>query len=122
MTSPIIAEIEKSQLKESTPEFNVGDNVVVSSAIIEGKKKRIQRFEGTVVKMTGASSRRSFTVRRIIDKIGVEKTFLLHSPLVEGVEVIRRGAVRRARLNYLRERVGAKANRVKAKVVQQTAE
>ncbi len=117
MASPIIDQIEKSQLKESVPSFNVGDTVAVFTAIIEGKKRRIQKFEGTVVKMTGASVRLSFTVRRIIDKVGVEKTFLIHSPLVEDVKVIKQGVVRRARLNYLRERVGAKANRVKAKVI-----
>jgi large subunit ribosomal protein L19 len=121
MSSPIIDQIEKSQLKESVTQFNVGDSIAVFTAIIEGKKRRIQKFEGTVVKMTGTSSRRSFTVRRTIDKIGVEKTFLLHSPLVEEVKVIKEGIVRRARLNYLRDRVGAKANRVKAKPSKATA-
>jgi large subunit ribosomal protein L19 len=116
-SSQIITEIENSQLKETVPQFNVGDTVVVSTAVIEGKKRRIQKFEGTVVKTTGTRIRESFTVRRIIDKIGVEKTFLLHSPLVESVTVIRQGVARRARLNYLRDRVGAKANRMKAKEV-----
>jgi len=117
-SSQIIEQIENSQLKESVPKFNVGDTVIVSTAIIEGKKRRIQKFEGTVVKKTGTRVRESFTVRRIIDKIGVEKTFLLHSPLVEGVTIVKEGIARRARLNYLRGRVGAKANRMKARETQ----
>lgn len=115
MNSVIIEELEKSQMKESVPEFGIGDTVRVSSAVVEGKKKRIQRFEGTVIKRSGTRSRESFTVRKTVDKVGVERTFLVHSPLVEGIEVIKRGVVRRARLFYLRSRVGAKANRVKAK-------
>lgn len=115
-TLPIIEEIEKSQLKtEGLPQINVGDSVNVSTTIIEGKKKRIQRFEGTIVKIQGALSRMSFTVRRVIDRVGVEKSFLLHSPLVTEIKIVRRGKVRRARLNYLRERVGVRATRVKAK-------
>lgn len=114
-SSQIITDIENSQLKETVPQFNVGDTVIVSTAIIEGKKRRIQKFEGTVVKTSGTRVRESFTVRRIIDKVGVEKTFLLHSPLVENIVVVRRGIARRARLHYLRDRVGAKANRMKAK-------
>ncbi len=114
-SSQIIEQIENSQLKENVPRFNVGDTVVVATAIIEGKKRRVQKFEGTVVKKTGTRIRESFTVRRIIDKIGVEKTFLLHSPLIESVLVIKEGIARRARLHYLRDRVGAKANRMKAK-------
>lgn len=115
MSSTIIRDIEKAQMKAEVPTFEVGDTVRVAAAILEGKKKRVQRFEGTVIKRSGHLSRQSFTVRRIIDKIGVERTFLLHSPLVEEIEVIKRGAVRRARLYYLRDRVGAKANRVKSK-------
>ncbi|NDC82474.1 50S ribosomal protein L19 [bacterium] len=114
-SSQIIEQIENAQIKENTPQFSVGDTVVVSTAIIEGKKRRIQKFEGTVVKKTGKRVRESFTVRRVIDKIGVEKTFLLHSPLVEDVSIVKRGVARRARLNYLRGRVGAKANRMKTK-------
>ena len=115
MSSILIDEIERAQMKESVPSFGVGDTIRVFYAVLEGKKRRIQRFEGTVIKRSGYLSRESFTVRRIIDKVGVERTFLLHSPLVDNIEVIKEGVVRRARLYYLRDRVGAKANRVKIK-------
>ncbi len=113
--SLVIEAIEKLEMKESIPEVNVGDSVRVSIVILEGKKQRIQKFEGVVVKTTGRLSRLSFTVRKIIDKIGVEKTFLLHSVLLPDVEILKRGKVRRAKLNYLRDRVGVKATRVKTK-------
>ncbi len=115
MTSPIIIEFEKAQMKQSVVSFNVGDTVAVTTVIIEGQKRRTQVFEGIVMKQTGANHRRSFTVRRVIDKIGVEKSFLLHSPLVESIKVVSEGVVRRARLNYLRDRIGSKATRVKPK-------
>ena len=115
MTSPIIVQFEKDQMKPTVPTFNVGDTVAVTSAIIEGQKKRLQVFEGIVIKRTGIHHRASFTVRRIIDKVGVEKTFLLHSPLVESVKVVSEGVVRRARVYYLRDRIGSKATRVKVK-------
>jgi len=115
MTSPIIVQFEKDQMKSSVPRFNVGDTVAVTSAIVEGQKRRLQVFEGIVIKRTGIHHRESFTVRRVIDKVGVEKTFLIHSPLVESVKVISEGVVRRARLYYLRDRIGSKASRVKAK-------
>ena len=83
--------------------------------IMEGKKQRVQRFQGTVIKIKGSLSRKTFTVRKIIDGVGVEKSFLLHSPLVPKVEVLKRAKVRRAKLYYLRDRVGAKANRLKVK-------
>ncbi len=112
----LIREIEASELKqEAIPEVHVGDTVVVSTTIIEGKKKRTQRYEGVVVKIQGDKNRHAFTVRRVIDRIGVEKSFLFHSPLVSEVKVTKRGKVRRARLNYLRERIGVRANRVKTK-------
>ena len=76
-TLPIIEDIEKAQLKESFPEINVGDTVNVSTTIIEGKKKRVQKYEGVVVKIQGALSRKMFTVRRVIDRVGVEKSFLM---------------------------------------------
>lgn len=113
--SKIIEEIEKKQMKETVPELNVGDTVRVSKMIVEGKKKRIQKFEGVVIKMQGHMSRLSFTVRKVIDRVGVEKSFLLHSSQVPEVEVLRRGKVRRAKLHYLRDRVGVKATRVKLK-------
>lgn len=113
--SQIIEEIEKAQMKETVPELNVGDTVNVSKIIVEGEKKRTQKFEGLIVKIQGRYSRTRFTVRKIIGKIGVEKTFLLHSELVPEIVVLKRGKVRRAKLNYLRERIGIKANRVKTR-------
>jgi large subunit ribosomal protein L19 len=107
--SDIIKEIEAEQLKNEIPEFNVGDTVKVYGKIKEGNRERIQVFEGTVLKRQGGSSRETFTVRKTSNGVGVEKTWPLHSPNVEKVEVVRRGKVRRAKLNYLRERVGKKA-------------
>ena len=107
--SDIIKEIEAQQLKNEVPEFNVGDTVKVYGKIKEGNRERIQVFEGTVLKRQGGSSRETFTVRKTSNGVGVEKTWPLHSPNVEKVEVVRRGKVRRAKLNYLRERVGKKA-------------
>ena len=105
----IIKKIEAEQLKAEVPEFNVGDTVKVYGKIKEGNRERIQIFEGTVLKKQGGSTRATFTVRKNSSGIGVEKTWPLHSPNVERVEVVRRGKVRRAKLNYLRERVGKRA-------------
>lgn len=108
----IIKNIEAAQMKQSVPEFRVGDTVKVSAKIKEGNRERIQVFEGTVIKRQGGSSRETFTVRKSSNGIGVEKTWPLHSPTVEKIEVVRRGKARRAKLNYLRSRVG-KAAKVK---------
>ena len=108
----IIKEIESAQLKAEVPAFNVGDTVKVYAKIKEGNRERIQVFEGTVLKKQCGSSRETFTVRKNSNGIGVEKTWPLHSPNVEKVEVVRHGKVRRAKLNYLRGRVG-KAAKVK---------
>ena len=108
----IIKNIEAAQMKEQVPEFHVGDTVKVYGKIIEGNRERIQVFEGTVLKRQGGSSRETFTVRKLSGGVGVEKTWPLHSPNVEKIEVVRRGKVRRAKLNYLRGRVG-KAAKVK---------
>lgn len=108
----IIKSIEAEQLKAEVPQFNVGDTVKVYAKIKEGSRERIQVFEGTVLKKQGGSSRATFTVRKNSNGIGVEKTWPLHSPTVEKVEVIRKGKVRRAKLTYLRKRVG-KAAKVK---------
>ena len=105
----IIKNIESAQLKENVPEFNVGDTVKVYAKIKEGNRERIQVFEGTVLKRQGGGVRETFTVRKNSNGVGVEKTWPLHSPHVEKVEVVRRGKVRRAKLNYLRNRVGKKA-------------
>ena len=108
----IIKKIEAEQLKEQAPKFNVGDTVKVYAKIKEGNRERIQVFGGTVLKRQGGGARETFTVRKTSNGIGVEKTWPVHSPHVEKVEVVRRGKVRRAKLNYLRKRVG-KAAKVK---------
>ena len=105
----IIKNIEAAQLKESVTEFHVGDTVKVHARIKEGNRERVQVFEGTVLKRQGGSSRETFTVRKNSNGVGVEKTWPVHSPNVEKIEVVRRGKVRRAKLFYLRDRVGKKA-------------
>lgn len=108
----IIKEIEAAQLKAEVPEFETGDTVRVYGRIKEGNRERVQVFEGVVLKKQGGSNRATFTVRKNSNGVGVEKTWPLHSPNVEKVEVVRKGKVRRAKLNYLRQRVG-KAAKVK---------
>ena len=107
----IIKNIENEALKE-VAEFNVGDTVKVYGKIKEGNRERIQVFEGVVLKKQGPGARQTFTVRKASNGVGVEKTWPLYSPNVEKVEVVRKGKVRRAKLNYLRDRVG-KAAKVK---------
>ena len=104
----IIKSIEDAQLKE-VAEFNVGDTVKVYGKIKEGNRERIQVFEETVLKRQGTGARATFTVRKASNGVGVEKTWPLYSPNVEKIEVVRKGKVRRAKLNYLRSRVGKKA-------------
>lgn len=111
----IIKAIEAEQLKSEVTPFNVGDTVKVHVKVKEGNRERIQVFEGIVLKRQNGSSRETFTVRRISYGVGVEKTFPLHSPRIEKIEVVRRGKVRRAKLYYLRGRVG-KATKVKEKI------
>ena len=108
----IIKNIENAQLRTDVAEFHVGDTVKVYAKIKEGNRERIQVFEGTVIKKQGGSNRTTFTVRKISNGVGVEKTWPLHSPNVEKVEIVRKGKVRRAKLYYLRDRVG-KAAKVK---------
>ena len=108
----IIKNIEAAQMKAEVPAFNVGDTVKVYGKIKEGNRERIQVFEGVVMKKQGGSNRETFTVRKNSNGIGVEKTWPLHSPNIEKVEVVRFGKVRRAKLNYLKDRVG-KAAKVK---------
>lgn len=105
----IIKNIEAAQLKENIAKFNVGDTVKVYAKVKEGNRERTQIFEGTVLKRQNGGARETFTVRKSSNGIGVEKTWPLHSPIVEKIEVIRFGKVRRAKLNYLRNRVGKKA-------------
>ena len=108
----MIQAFTNEQLKKEVPQFNVGDTVRVHNKIVEGTRERIQLFEGTVIAKKNGGISETFTVRRISYGVGVEKTFPLHSPRVEKVEVVRTGKVRRAKLYYLRDRVG-KAAKVK---------
>ena len=114
----IIKKIEDEQLKAQAPEFRVGDTVKVYGKIKEGNRERIQVFEGVVLKRQGGGNRETFTVRKTSNGVGVEKTWPLHSPNVEKVEVVRRGKVRRAKLNYLRVRRG-KVRRAKLNYLRQ---
>jgi len=110
----VINQIEKAQLKESVPAINPGDTIKVYAKIVEGGKERIQAYEGVVIKRRGSGLNETMTVRRIFQGVGVERTFLLHSPRIDRVEVLRRGDVRRAKLYYLRGLQG-KAARIKEK-------
>lgn len=111
----IIKNIEAAQLKETVDSFNVGDTVRVSAKIKEGNRERVQVFEGTVIKRQNGGVRETFTVRKNSNGVGVEKTWPVHSPAVERIEVVRKGKVRRAKLFYLRDRVG-KAAKVKEQI------
>ncbi|HHX01831.1 MAG TPA: 50S ribosomal protein L19 [Firmicutes bacterium] len=108
----MIDAIEKEQLKQDLPEFRAGDTVRVHVKVVEGSNERIQVFEGVVLRRMGSGINEMFTVRKVTQGIGVERTFPLHSPRVAKIDVVRRGRVRRARLYYLRERSG-KAARIK---------
>lgn len=108
----IIDTLEKEGMKESVPQFNIGDTVKVSVKIVENGKERIQNYEGTVIARKNGGIRETFTVRRIAYGVGVERTFPVHSPKIADIKVVRRGSVRRAKLYYLRERTG-KAAKVK---------
>lgn len=110
----IIRAIEQQQIKQDVPEFNVGDNVKVHYRITEGNRERIQVFQGDVIRRQGTSNRETFTVRKISFSIGVERTFPVHSPKIDRIEVMRQGDVRRAKLYYLRKKVG-KAAKIKEK-------
>ena len=109
-----IRAIERQQIREDIPEVKVGDNVKVHYRIKEGDRERVQVFQGDVIRMSGAGSRETFTVRKISFSIGVERTFPVHSPKIDKIEVVRRGDVRRAKLYYLRNKVG-KAAKIKEK-------
>ncbi len=112
--SQFIEEFEKKEIAETNfPQVRVGDTVVVHKQISEGKKTRIQRFQGLIIKKTGRFVRESITLRKIVDGVGVEKSFFLSSPLVKDIEIVSKGKGRRARLNYLRDRQGKAALRVR---------
>lgn len=110
----VIKTIEQEQLKDSIPEFRVGDTIQVFYRIIEGTRERVQIFEGTVIKRQGSGVRETMTVRRLSYGVGVERTFFIHSPRIDQIKVTRRGKVRRAKLYYLRARQG-KAAKVREK-------
>ena len=109
-----IRAIEQQQIRDDIPEFFVGDNVKVHYRITEGNRERIQVFQGDVIRRHGSSNRETFTVRKISFSVGVERTFPVHSPKIDKIEVVRHGAVRRAKLYYLRDKVG-KAARIREK-------
>lgn len=115
MINPVIDELEKEYLKDSLPTFNAGDTVKVFVKIVEGNKERIQAFEGTIIKMHGAGLNKTITVRKVFQGVGVERVFLINSPRIDKIEVLRRGDVKRSKLYYLRERSG-KATRIKEKI------
>ncbi len=108
----MIKELEKEQLKSDVTPFNVGDTIRVYAKVVEGTRERLQMFEGVVIKRQNGGIRETFTVRRIASGVGVERTWPLHSPRIDRIEVVRRGIVRRAKLVYLRDKVG-KAAKVK---------
>jgi large subunit ribosomal protein L19 len=118
--SDIVAEIEKEYMKSDLPVLNPGDTVKVMVRIREGNKERLQGYEGVILKLSGAGLNRTVTVRRVFQGVSIERVFMLHSPRVESIKVLRRGDVRRARLYYLRQRTG-KAARIREKVTHQSA-
>ncbi|MBQ7668537.1 MAG: 50S ribosomal protein L19 [Clostridia bacterium] len=111
----IIKNITEEQIRTDLPELNIGDTVRVYFKVIEGKTERVQKFEGTIIKIRGGGISESFTVRRISYGVGVERVFPVNSPKIDKIEVVRTGKVRRAKLYYLRDRVG-KATKVKEKI------
>jgi large subunit ribosomal protein L19 len=115
MNNPVIDELEKEYLKSELPTFSAGDTVKVFVKIVEGNKERIQAFEGTIIKMHGSGLNKTITVRKVFQGVGVERVFLINSPRIDRIEVLRHGDVRRSKLYYLRERSG-KATRIKEKI------
>jgi large subunit ribosomal protein L19 len=120
MKNRLIELVEESSLKKDAPKFDIGDQVDVHQRILEGEKERVQIYSGTVIAKKGEGMREMFTVRRIVQGEGVERTFCLHSPKIAKVEVKRTGVVRRAKLYYLRDRVG-KATRLRERKVKASA-
>jgi large subunit ribosomal protein L19 len=105
----VIQQLEKEQQKEKVPALRAGDTVKVHAKVVEGTRERIQVFEGTVIRVTGGGLRQNFTVRRVTHGVGVERTFLIHSPRIDKIDVLRHGDVRQGRLYYLRAKVGKEA-------------
>ena len=113
--NPIIDELEKPYMEKEVPDVNPGDTVRVFVRIVEGNKERLQAFEGTIIKKHGSGINKTITLRNLFQGLGVERVFLLHSPRIDKINVVRRGDVKRAKLYYLRERSG-KATRIKEKI------
>lgn len=111
----IIKELDKKYLKQDPPQFNVGDTIRVYAKIVEGDKERLQGFEGIVIAKKGGGISSTFTVRKIVQSIGVERIFPLHSPKVDRIKIIKRGKVRRAKLYYMRDRIGSAATKIATK-------
>jgi large subunit ribosomal protein L19 len=105
----VIQQLEKEQQKKKTPALRAGDTVRVHAKVVEGTRERIQVFEGTVIRVTGGGLRQNFTVRRVTHGVGVERTFMIHSPRIDKIDVLRHGDVRQGRLYYLRGKVGREA-------------
>ena len=105
----VIQQLEKEQQKKKTPVLRAGDTVKVHAKVVEGTRERIQVFEGTVIRVTGGGLRQNFTVRRVTHGVGVERTFMVHSPRIDKIDVLRHGDVRQGRLYYLRGKVGREA-------------
>ncbi|MFA5486293.1 MAG: 50S ribosomal protein L19 [Bacilli bacterium] len=114
MNKNLVSEINASQLRKDLPAFNSGDTIKIAVKIREGEKERIQYFEGVVIALQGSGVNRTFTVRKMSSGIGVERVFMTHSPVIEGIEVLRRGKVRRNKIYYIRKLSGRKA-RIKEK-------
>ncbi len=115
MATDLVTEIEKRYMKENLPDLRPGDSVKVKIRIVEGNKERLQAYEGVVIKVRGTGISKSVTVRRVFQGVGVERVFLLHSPKVESIQILRKGDIRRAKLYYLRYRTG-KAARIREKI------
>jgi large subunit ribosomal protein L19 len=110
----MLDQIEAGYLRDDIPDFRPGDNVKVNVRVVEGGRERVQTFEGVVIARAGGGLRETFTVRKVSFGVGVERIFPVHAPIIQSVEVVRRGKVRRAKLHFLRDRVG-KATRIKEK-------
>ena len=107
--------VENARLRDDIPDFAPGDNVKVHVRVLEGGRERVQLFEGVVIGRSGGGLRETFTVRKVSFGVGVERIFPMHSPIISKLEVTRKGKVRRAKLYYLRDRIGSKATRIKEK-------
>jgi large subunit ribosomal protein L19 len=119
----VIQQLEKEQQKKKTPALRAGDTVRVHAKVVEGTRERIQVFEGTVIRVTGGGLRQNFTVRRVTHGVGVERTFMVHSPRIDKIDVLRHGDVRQGRLYYLRGKVGREARiRERRRLVAEAAE